>query len=362
MSVAMVQRPAPLDLTALKERFQVGDSKNIDTVILQVESPRSNGSKASCPVPVIFQPMPGTRRQDLEIHPSQKLEEIYDIKHLLGYGGYGVVRQAKCKSNGKSYAIKSITHTHLETAASHGDEVLFAWRVEHPYLVHLVESFQDNTYLHLVMELCEGGSLEERMKGLYKVHGEPRGLSGNILMRYVWEMLAGIAYLHHHRIVHRDCKPENYMLDKASDQSPLKLIDFGIAVTCRKGQTLSERVGTAGYAAPEVSAGETYNEKCDIWSIGAVGFLCAVGFPAFTGANAVDIMKKVVGADVKFDAMRWSLVKPQMKEIISKMLLRDPTLRPSANNLAEHNVKWLMRCKSEDIKGQAPQQPCCVIS
>jgi len=369
MPCVMANRPDPLDLAAMKANFTIGSCEGLDIVHLSVDSPSGDENRSPMlPVSSIFQPMPDTRHEDLEIHPSRELEEHYEIKQMLGHGGYGVVRQATCKiagsasETGRCYAIKSVTHDHIETQETHANEVLFAWRVEHPYLVHLIETFQDNDYLHLVMELCLGGTLEEKMRSLHRQHGEPRGLPNCVLMRYVWEMVAGIAYLHHHRIAHRDCKPENYMLDRVGvENSPLKLVDFGIAVTIHTGQTLTERVGTPGYAAPEVSAGDPYNEKCDIWSLGAVSFLCAVGFPAFTGAGPIEIMKKVVANDMKFDPLRWDLVKPQMKSIIQTMGIRDQKTRPSANQLAENNLKWLMRCKTEDSRLGHPQ-PCCTVS
>lgn len=284
----------------------------------------------------------------------------YTLHQQIGQGGYGVVRRASCKETGKTFAIKSVKHSHLETEDCYEKELIFAWQVDHPSVVRLIETFQDEQQLHFVMELYSGGSLTKNIAARC-VNGEARGLLAVQTRRYVWEMLAGIGYLHHHKIVHRDCKPDNYMLASNDDDAALKLIDFGLAVRFHKDKPLTEKVGTPDWTAPEVIRG-SYTEKCDIWSVGAVMYLCCVGFAPFTGDSSVQVMKNILNAPVTFNPQRWDLVKPQIKGVVQAMLVKDPACRLSANELASQNEQWLAKVKLEQSKVAANQKACCAIS
>merc|ERR1719356_1932871 len=93
------------------------------------------------------------------------------------------------------------------------------------------------------------------------------GLPGDLVQRLLWNMVAGIAYLHYHKIAHRDIKCENYMLtgmDRKEYPQKIQLIDFGLA-SCFKRQKLKRTVGTREYMAPEVMSEASYDQKCDIW-------------------------------------------------------------------------------------------------
>jgi serine/threonine protein kinase len=333
------------------------------TIFLQMQQTPPVAELVS-PLPRLFMPMMPTRHEDLAVRRIRSMTQKYNFQKQIGSGGYGVVWQAVQVESGQTHAVKSVTHAHRETQQCYDKELLFAWKVHHPSIVTLVETFQDDERLHFVMEICTGGSLDARIKARSYINGMavgPRGLPQSLLPRYIWEMLSGIGYLHHHRIAHRDCKPGNYMLADPSDDAPLKLIDFGLAVRFQKGVKLTERVGTPGFAAPEVGAG-SYTEKCDIWSVGIVSFLCCVGSPPFDGETALEVMMAVRDKPVQFSKMEWDLVRPQMKAIVQSMLVKDPVARRSAKELADANEKMLTKAK-EDVERRAAGHPsCCTIA
>jgi len=347
--------------------YMISPTQSEGTVVLDFITPKgAEPMRPLSPVPRVFQPMPATRSEGLAVQRTVSMMKKYDLREQIGSGGYGVVRKALSNEAGKLYAVKSVTHIHRETQHCYGNELILAWKVSHPFIATLVETFQDDEHLHFVMELCTGGSLDMRIKAQSCGSGMsmgPRGLPQALVTRYIWEMLAGIGYLHHHRIAHRDCKPENYMLDRPCDDAALKLIDFGLAVRFHRGTPLTERVGTPDWAAPEVNNG-SYNEKCDIWSIGAVSFLCCIGLPPFTGRTPVEVMKEVRDKPVEFKKSKWDLVRPEIKTIVQSMMVKDPVARQSAKELAETNENLLAKAKknSEKLAARKPSESCCVIA
>mmetsp|Transcript_94733 Transcript_94733/g.171051 ORF Transcript_94733/g.171051 Transcript_94733/m.171051 type:complete len:407 (+) Transcript_94733:113-1333(+) len=309
----------------------------------------------------VFSPMPQTRHTKLAVHPLADLAVHYELMKQLGQGAYGQVREARSRDSGNLFAVKSITHGYLDTPDVYDKELIFAWRMEHPYVANIYDTFHDDGHLHLVMELCTGGSLTHRINSECNMHSEPRGLRGHQVIGYIWEMLSGIAYLHHYRIAHRDVKPDNYMLATPDSNATLRLIDFGLATNISRHNFLTERVGTPDFAAPEVLAGKPYDVKCDIWSIGVVSYLCAVGYQPFNGKTGPEVMTHVLKNPVIFDPMRWDLVKPQVRSIVTEMLVKDPEKRPSATMLAEANNVWLTKAKQQMAAG-GDSEPCCAIS
>merc|ERR1712176_766962 len=101
-------------------------------------------------------------------------------------------------------------------------------------------------------DFSDGGNLFDKVDRTERVKNGSFlvGLRSNQVAKFAWQMLTGIAYLHHYSFSHRDIKPENYLLDRSG--TSLKLIDFGLARSCAKGEKMTTRAGSPQYAAPEV--------------------------------------------------------------------------------------------------------------
>merc|ERR1712194_75363 len=96
------------------------------------------------------------------------------------------------------------------------------------------------------------------------------GFPMSFLALCIWQMLLGIAYMHHHRLVHRDVKGDNFLFsgdENSKSANQLKLIDFGFSVRLRRGRKLRKQCGTVHFVAPEV-LDQLYDEKCDVWGVG----------------------------------------------------------------------------------------------
>jgi calcium-dependent protein kinase len=151
------------------------------------------------------------------------------------------------------------------------------------------------------------------------------------------QVLIVINYLHNTKIIHRDIKPDNILIEsmpKEGDlQAPwqIKLIDFGTATRFKKGQRLSQTFGTSYYVAPEVLDGN-YNEKCDIWSCGVMLYMMLSGRPPFTGSNDKEITDNVRFADIILHSSDWRKKSRDCIDFIRRLLIRDPNKRSSAED------------------------------
>ena len=137
-----------------------------------------------------------------------------------------------------------------------------------------------------------------------------------------------MAYFHDIGVVHRDLKPENVLIDRELNNT-LKIIDFGTSVIIEPGQILTNTHGTSYYIAPEVLK-NSYNQKCDVWSVGVILFILLSGRPPFDGKNDDEITNMVKTGKYKMNDKIWEDVSQDGKKLIKSMLTYDYTQRISA--------------------------------
>jgi calcium-dependent protein kinase len=161
-------------------------------------------------------------------------------------------------------------------------------------------------------------------------------------------MLSAIKHLHEHKICHRDIKPENFLYSDDTPDAEIKLIDFGLSkrfgsnkLPGKDGEqetvklNMKTIVGTPYYVAPEVLKG-SYDNSCDIWSLGIILFIFLCGYPPFEGDNSKEIFKNVLKQKIHFDPVDWSMVSSEAKDLIMKMLDKNPKTRISAEKCLDH--------------------------
>mmetsp|Transcript_142627 Transcript_142627/g.246878 ORF Transcript_142627/g.246878 Transcript_142627/m.246878 type:complete len:529 (+) Transcript_142627:106-1692(+) len=256
-----------------------------------------------------------------------KLEDHYDVKERKGEGTFGSVFRAKCKQTGVERAVKAIEIKNVKNPARFDREIEIKKVLDHPNVVRLYETFRDAKKIYLVMELCTGGELFDRI-----VDEGTSGFNELKAAKYIRQILAALCYLHAHKFAHRDVKPENFLLHNNSQDSALKIIDFGLAMRFEPGQLMSTKAGTAYYVAPEVLKGG-YTEKCDIWSAGVISFILLCGYPPFAGDTDPEILRKVKEGSFEFKSPDWDNISQGAKNLVTQMLTVDPALRPSAEVL-----------------------------
>lgn len=282
-------------------------------------------------------------------HHHGRVHEDFDLLESLGVGGFGEVFRAKRRKDGKLCAIKSvdIEKTDPEVFQRELDQ---ARQLRHPNIVHLLTAYKDEGSFWLVMELYPGGDLMGEVLAHNFKRGEMGGYQVGIpddrLARYAWQMFSGIAYLHYHKIVHRDIKAENYMRTSADeDEAALVLIDLGVSANLKTTPVLEEAVGTLTTMAPELFLGE-YDEKCDMWSIGITLYMCAVCMEPWNKGNqhmSEDEMQDCLEDPewtVPYDERRWKLKTPEVLELVQQLLQREPEKRPRAREVLASNA-WV---------------------
>merc|ERR1719253_1680808 len=278
----------------------------------------------------------GFGRQFFINSQSGRLDDNYKVdKKELGRGTYGSVSKGKNKVTGVTRAIKAINKKSLPDPRRFADEIEVMRALDHPNIVKLYETYEDARNVYLVMELCTGGELFDRII-------EANYFSERVAAYLIRQILSAVFYMHTQNIAHRDLKPENFLLgnEKSVEEAPLKIIDFGLSKRFQAGVPMTTKACTPYYVAPEVLDG-SYNERCDVWSLGAIMYILLCGAPPFYGDTDAEVLKKVRRGKYDFDMSAWEDVSMDAKELINKLLVLDARKRFTVEKALHHT--WVER-------------------
>jgi len=252
----------------------------------------------------------------------------------LGHGHYGIVRKCMNRETNQWYAIKSIRKAKVKKIEVLKREIEILKEVKHPHIIELVDVFEDAKYLHLVTVLCTGGELFDRI--IAKSTSPEGHYSEHDAAALIKDILNAIAYCHSKGIVHRDLKPENFLFLTESEESPIKIIDFGLSRHKDTNEEMMKtKVGTPYYVAPEVLRRE-YNEACDIWSIGVITYILLCGYPPFYGDSDAEIFNSVRIGQFDFPSPEWDEISDSAKNFVTFLLQQQAELRPTAPAATDH--------------------------
>jgi len=209
------------------------------------------------------------------------IDDKYVLDRELGRGEFGVTYLCMDRDTKELLACKSISKRKLRTAVDVEDvrrEVAIMRHLpKSPSIVSLREACEDEGAVHLVMELCEGGELFDRI--VARGHYTERAAAN--VTRTIVEV---VQLCHRHGVIHRDLKPENFLFANKKENSPLKAIDFGLSIFFKPGEKFSEIVGSPYYMSPEVLK-RNYGPEIDIWSAGVILYILLCGVPPFWAGN-----------------------------------------------------------------------------
>lgn len=258
---------------------------------------------------------------------SESLFDDYQLIRVIGEGGYGQVKEVIEKATGYKRAVKSIQTKFLNRTDidSIYEEIKILKNLDHPGIIKIYQVYRETFCVHIVTEICTGGELFEKITKVKK-------LSENTAARYLLDIVSIVKYLHDSGYMHRDLKPDNIMFEDKTKNSRLKIIDFGTAKQFIKNESYSSLVGTPYYIAPEVLNGD-YDHRCDIWSIGVILYIMLSGTPPFTGSSNKEIYSKILEEPLKFEGKTWASVSNPAKNLIKKILTKNPSKRISLNEL-----------------------------
>mmetsp|Transcript_3807 Transcript_3807/g.3603 ORF Transcript_3807/g.3603 Transcript_3807/m.3603 type:complete len:304 (+) Transcript_3807:20-931(+) len=255
----------------------------------------------------------------------------YDIVRAIGDGGFGQVKLGRHKETKLERAIKFIPLSSIDKSkiTQLMEEVNILKKLDHPNIIKIFEVYQDEKYLSMVTELCTGGELFDRIKELDY-------FSENQAAKYMFDITSAIKYCHEAGIVHRDLKPENLLLENKTPTARLKLIDFGTSQEFNKGKKMKKFIGTSYYVAPEVING-SYDQKCDVWSLGVILYIMLSGTPPFNGPDDDAIYANILKRPLSFSSSRWNFISKEAKDLIKLMLNKTPEKRIDIGEVFNHS-------------------------
>jgi len=269
-------------------------------------------------------------------HKSGSVESKYELGKELGRGGFSVVREGTDRATGEKVAIKFIEKKFVdqEELKLLGREIDIMKKVMHTNVLRLIEIYETDQHLSLVMELVNGGELFYKIvdKGSYSER-DARDI--------VRQLVEGVDYLHEKGIAHRDLKPENLLCSEAPDGSVvIKIADFGLSKAFSGGSVLETSCGTPDYAAPEVLRMDgAYDKSVDLWSMGVITYVLLCGFPPFYGKTQAQLFEKILNADYDFPDPEWTNISKEAKDFISHLLILDIGKRYTTKDCLKH--PWL---------------------
>ena len=273
---------------------------------------------------------------------KEKITDTYVLDDredwILGSGATSTVRKIQNKITGEFYALKSLTLNRMSPSKIKELllEVAMMKKLDHPNIIRIIETYRTRQQLHIVMELCTGGELFDKLYAQVDEDGnETNKFTEKDARQLMLKMTASLNYLHQAGIAHRDLKLENFIFTNKSDSPEIKLIDFGYSQNYLQADHMHTVVGTAYYIAPEVLEGN-YTKACDVWSLGTILFMMLAGKCPFGGQSDEEIQENVVNGRLKFNKKDWSNISPDAVDLLQKMIERDVSKRLTCASVLEH--------------------------
>ncbi len=268
------------------------------------------------------------------VHRKMCADDFEGLR-CLGKGAFGVVNLVRQRETGRLYAQKQFKKASLTVhkrlvEQTRTERTILESVNRHPFVVKLFYAFQDQEKLYLILEYAQGGELFHHL-------AMERMFSEEVAAFYMAEMVLALEHLHHNvRVIYRDLKPENCLLDA---EGHLLLTDFGLSKVAleEESERANSILGTIEYMAPEVIKGEDYDFAVDWWSLGAIGFDLLTGSPPFGGNNHAKIQSNILKQKLQLPYF----LGPDAKDLLTRLLRKEPNKR-----LGGHTTKDLKTLKT----------------
>ncbi|KAG2450004.1 hypothetical protein HYH02_000108 [Chlamydomonas schloesseri] len=271
--------------------------------------------------------------KDFDSCKKDEFAKKFEMRKLLGKGEYSKVVECINMVDHKRYAVKILEKANTEREAVINEVAVTRMLAGFSHTVRVHEVLEDRLNYYLVLELCKGGELFDRI--LAKGHYSEREAAA--VMRVLLDFTE---HAHREGIIHRDLKPHNILLlnevtDDRVIESPIRIIDFGTSDYCADGERLTHSVGTPHYIAPEVLK-EDYDKTADIWSLGVNLYILLSGAMPFGGSSPEAITKMVAAGKYSLESAVWKGISNEAKDMLAAMLQMDPARRATIQQLKNH--------------------------
>jgi len=265
------------------------------------------------------------------------LRQSYSLRDAekLGSGGMGSCRTVRRRGTNQIYALKTVFAEDKQMLEEMRQECAIQRSLDHPNIVRVYESFEaEADAVHIVMELCSGGNLVERLRA------SPRGLEERAAAELTLRLLSAVLYIHQRGYVHRDIKLDNIMFENRLPGAEPKLIDFGFACKVTKGaEQIHGRYGTLSYMAPELLDTKEkgpYESSVDLWSVGVTLYTLLSGRKPFDHEDREAKKLLIREGAPSYSGARWARVSPQAIDFVKCLMRKEPRSRLSASQALRH--------------------------
>ncbi|XP_051478999.1 striated muscle preferentially expressed protein kinase isoform X2 [Apus apus] len=272
------------------------------------------------------QPTADAAMEEDALHKARRLTDYYDVHEEIGRGAFSYLRRVTEKSSRMDFAAKFIPgRTKAKQSARRELHILS--QLDHERIVFFHDAFEKKNAVIIVMELCAEEELLDRM-------ARKPSVCESEVRSYIRQVLEGICYLHQHRVLHLDIKPENLLMaDSSSEQ--VRICDFGNAQELTPEEPQYCKYGTPEFVGPEIVNQSPVSSVTDIWPVGVVAYLCLTGISPFVGENDKTTLMNIRNYNVAFEERMFQGLTREAKGFVIKVLVND-RLRPNAEQTLEH--------------------------
>lgn len=253
---------------------------------------------------------------------------FYDIERTIGKGNFAVVKLARHRITKTEVAIKIIDKSQLDASNLQKvyREVDIMKRLDHPHIIKLYQVMETKNMIYIVSEYASKGEIFDYIARYGR-------MAEQAARRKFWQILSAVEYCHERRIVHRDLKAENLLLDSNMN---IKIADFGFSNYYAAGELLATWCGSPPYAAPEVFEGKRYTgPEIDIWSLGVVLYVLVCGALPFDGSTLQSLRDRVLSGRFRIPYF----MSEDCESLIRKMLVLEPMKRYTIEQIKKH--RWM---------------------
>ena len=271
------------------------------------------------------------QRRVFSLQEEQEDIFVYKKVDVLNKGGFSICYKCINIKTKEIFCLKEMEPRKNQNMFD--DEIEIHKPLNHPNIVKLIDTFENNEKLYLLLEYCENKDLLELLINRKK-------LKEVEVQYYITNLIEAVKYLHEHRIVHKDIKPSNIFL---TDKLEVKLGDFGLSRKISRHVKLKEQNGTIYYTAPEILEGDGYSFEVDIWAIGIIIYQLILGkYPFYDNYYNKNILKEqIINVDYEFPEN--AVISNAAKDLIKQILVKEPKQRPTLNQILQHDFFQLGR-------------------
>ncbi|KAG5671977.1 hypothetical protein PVAND_002141 [Polypedilum vanderplanki] len=275
----------------------------------------------------------------------------YELLQQIGSGSYAIVHKAINKKTREFCAIKVMERKKfLEKNRMQQliDEIAILKKLEHRYIVKMLDFGWDNQNIYIITELCDT-SLHCVIK--------KRPLREKSVRLYIRMLAEALKYLRENNISHFDLKPHNILLkrEKCSSLYVLKVADFGFASMVEDElEEQSILKGSYLYMAPEIVNYRTYNAKADLWSIGCILYECLFGRAPYSSQTIEELLEKIQNCQ-KIDIPSNIKISPECEDLLSRLLKHDPEERITFQDFFNHDFVDMKHSPNDENMERAIQ-------